>query len=114
MNILELLTPIAGLLAVGTYRSLVIKVKRENDYILINESIPFQLWCVVNGIVLPLIILFSFNKWYMAILYFILGVVLFTNILSEIIINMSRRNNALIPFVFNLVTTILFLIYLFI
>jgi hypothetical protein len=113
MDILEILIPVAGLLAVGTFRSLMIKVKKENDYVMIIENILFQAWSVINGIVLPLIVLFSSNKWYMAILYYVIGVVIITNIISGLIINMSKRNNALIPFIFNLITTISFLMYLF-
>lgn len=101
-----------GILANTMYQASLIRAKHEMDFISINDNKLFQAWNVINGFILPLLILFGNVKWYMAILYF--GVAMYTtSYISFFILKLFRHNNAYVSIVLNIVATILFIIYFF-
>ena len=113
MNIFSLIIIIAGFLAVGTYRSSMMRAEREFDNIEVYNTLFFTIWSFICGVIIPLIVLFNEVKWYLAILYFVLGVIFIVNVIPNIIIDSQRKNNGLVPLTLNIATTLLFLYYIF-
>ncbi|UMB52621.1 hypothetical protein MKD41_09755 [Lutibacter sp. A64] len=113
MNIFSLVIIIVGFLAVGTYRSSMVRAEREFDNIEAYNTLFFTIWSFICGVLIPLIVLFNEVKWYLAILYFVLGVIFIVNVIPNIIINLQRKNSGLIPLALNITTTLLFLYYIF-
>lgn len=112
MNVFENLLVFMGFLSFGTFGKLVLKVNQEMDYIPLLDSKLFKFATIVNCFVVTSVVIFSSVKWYIGVIGFALGFMIIINFISKWLISLTG-NNALIPLVINIVSLVLFVVYLF-
>lgn len=112
MNVFESLLVFIGFLSFGTFGKLVQKVNQEMDYIPLLDNNLFKFATVVNCFVVTSVVIFSSVKWYIGIIEFVFGFIIIINFISKWLMSLIG-NNALIPLVINIVSLVLFVVYLF-
>jgi len=112
MNVFESLLVFMGFLSFGAYGKLVLKVNQEMDYIPLLDNMLFKLATVINCFVVTSVVIFSSVEWYIGVIVFITSFVIVVNIWSKWLISIVG-NNALIPLAINIVSLVLFVVYLF-
>lgn len=112
MNAFESLLVFMGFLSFGTFGKLVLKVNQEMDYIPLLDNMLLKFATIINCFVVTSVVIFSSVKWYIGVIEFVFGFIIIINFISKWLISIVG-NNALIPLVINIISLILFVVYLF-
>jgi hypothetical protein len=112
MNVFESLIVFMGFLSFGTFGKLVLKVNQEMDYIPLLDNMLLKFATIINCFVVTSVVIFSSVKGYIGVIEFVFGFIIIINFISKWLISIVG-NNALIPLVINIISLILFVVYLF-
>lgn len=104
-----------GFLSLGLFGNSKKYAEERNDVPMIyyDHIGKVTTWFFLIGTILPIIILFIYEKWYLAILYSIVGIFVANWISSYYTFNVLNRVNVLPPFIVSIIALIGYIILLF-